>query len=120
MTAASAAARRAGRDGAATRARPRFTARAAILAVIVVALLFYLVVPLKAFMAQRSRLGRLDHQMELLQRQNADLERRVALLRDPSYLERYARECLGMVKPSEISFVVVPKGGAPAPATCQP
>jgi cell division protein FtsB len=119
MTAASATARRGGGD-AATRTRPRFTARAAILAVIVVALLFYLVVPLKAFMAQRSRLGRLDHQMELLQRQNTDLERRVAQLRDPSYLERYARECLGMVKPGEISFVVVPKGGAPAPANCQP
>ena len=120
MTAASSAAARGARGGDTTRARPRFTARAAILSVIVVALLFYLVVPLKAFMAQRSRLGRLDHQMELLQRQNTDLERRVAQLRDPSYLERYARECLGMVKPGEISFVVVPKGGAPAPANCQP
>ena len=120
MTAASSAAARGARGGDTTRARPRFTARAAILSVIVVALLFYLVVPLKAFMAQRSRLARLDHQMELLQRQNTDLERRVALLRDPSYLERYARECLGMVKPGEISFVVVPKGGEPAPANCQP
>ena len=34
-------------------------------------------------------------------------------------LERIARECLGMVKPGEIAFVVVPKGGHTAtPSDC--
>jgi cell division protein FtsB len=36
-------------------------------------------------------------------------------LRDPGFLERLARQCLGMVKPGEVAFVVVPVQGAPAP-----
>ncbi len=103
---------------AAARPRARFTARAAVLAVIVVALLFYLLVPLKAYLAQRSTLDRLDRQVEQLQHQNAQLEAQVRRLNDPRYVEQRARECLGMVRPGEISFIVVPKGGSPAPPTC--
>ena len=103
---------------AVARPRSRFTARAAVLAVIVVALLFYLLAPLKGYLAQRSQLNRLTDRMEQLQRQNARLEAQVRRLDDPRYLEQRARECLGMVRPGEISFIVVPKGGSPAPATC--
>jgi cell division protein FtsL len=100
------------------RPRTRFTARAAVLAVVVVALLFYLVVPLKSYMAQRSRLQRLEHQEQVLEQQNAVLQARVAELHDPAYLERIARQCLGMVRPGEIAFVVVPKGGTATPPSC--
>ena len=102
----------------AARSRTRFTPRGAVLVVIVIGLLFYLLVPLKTYMAQRSRLGQLTHQMEVLQRQNADLERKVQQLKDPAYLEQLARQCLAMVKPGEISFIIVPKGGSPPPPTC--
>ena len=40
---------------------------------------------------------------------------RRAAPRSDAFLERLARQCLGMVKPGEIAFVVVPKEGAPAP-----
>ena len=100
------------------RPRTRFTARAAILAVVVVGLLFYLVVPLKSYLAQRSRLHRLEHQEQVLEHQNAVLQAQVAQLHDPGYLERIARQCLGMVRPGEIAFVVVPKGGTPSPPSC--
>ena len=101
-------------------ARPhtRFTARAAILAVVVIGLLLYMVVPLKSYMAQRSHLQRLGHQEQVLEQQNAALRAQVAELHDPAYLERIARQCLGMVRPGEIAFVVVPKGGAASPPTC--
>jgi len=108
----------AGAARAATRPRIRFTPRAAILALVVVALLFYLFIPLKTYMHQRSAIDRLSTQMEQLQRQNSRLEAQVRRLNDPSYLEQRARECLGMVRPGEISFIVVPKGGSPEPPNC--
>ena len=108
----------AGAARAAPRPRIRFTPRAAILALVVVALLFYLFIPLKTYMHQRSAIDRLSTQMEQLQRQNSQLETQVRKLNDPSYLEQRARECLGMVRPGEISFIVVPKGGSPAPPNC--
>jgi len=100
------------------RTRLRFTPRAAILAVLVVALLFYLLVPLRTYMEQRSRLNELSNRVELLQKQNAQLESKIGRYKDPSYLESLARDCLGMVKPGEIPFLIVPKGGTPPPPRC--
>ncbi len=98
--------------------RLRVTPRAAIQAVIVVALLISMVVPFRAYLAQRSQLAELERQTQILERQNADLRRQVDRLHDPAYLEQIARECLGMVRPGEIPFVVVPKGGTAAPDSC--
>jgi cell division protein FtsL len=110
MTAAGASAARSG--------RLRVTPRAAILAVIVVALLISMVVPFRAYLTQRSRLADLERQTQLLEQQNAQLQRKVERLHDPAYLEQIARECLGMVRPGEIPFVVVPKGRAAPPSSC--
>jgi cell division protein FtsB len=101
-----------------TRTRARLTPGAGILAIVVMALLLYLLVPLRTYLAQRSQLRRLDHQMQVLQQQNAKLQHQVARLHDPNYLERVARECLGMVKPGEIGFVLVPKRGQAQPPDC--
>ena len=102
----------------AVRGRSRFTARGAILAVVIMALLLYLVVPLRAYMAQRARLGQLERQTEILEQQNGLLEHKIKQLHDPAYLERLARECLGMVRPGEIGFIVVPKSGEAQPPDC--
>jgi cell division protein FtsB len=56
--------------------------------------------------------------MEGLQRRNAALDHRIDRLHDPRYLELLARECLGMVKKGEITFVVVPKQHIPLPRDC--
>jgi cell division protein FtsB len=111
--------------GAAARAavrRPRLqlTPRAAILAIVVTALLVYLAVPLRTYIAQRDRLNQLERQTQILEQQKARLEREVRLLEDPAYLERIARECLGMVKKGEIGFIVVPEGARSRvqPADC--
>ena len=100
------------------RARTRLTPRAAILALVVGALLLYLLVPLRAYMAQRAHLSRLEQQTEVLAEQNVKLRAQIAQLEDPAYLERVARECLGMVKKGEIAFVIVPKDGPARPADC--
>jgi cell division protein FtsB len=100
------------------RGRSRFTARGAILAVVLTALLLYLVVPLRTYMAQRSHLAQLERQTKVLEQQNRLLEQRIQQLHDPAYMERLARKCLGMVKPGEIGFVVVPKDGEPQAPDC--
>jgi len=92
--------------------RIRFTPRAGILALVLIALLFYLVVPLRTYMSQRDRLTELRRQSVVLQQQNELLKSQIRQLQDPAYLERIARECLGMLKPGEIGFIVVPKTGS--------
>jgi cell division protein FtsL len=105
-------------EGAGRRRRIRLTPRAAILAVIVAALLLYLVVPLRAYVAQRDRLNQLEHQAQVLEEENAQLQREVDRLNDPAYIERLARECLQMSRPGEIPFVAVPEEGQSVPTSC--
>jgi len=93
------------------RRRPRLTGRAAGLVAVVLVLAMSLVVPLRQYAAQRARVAELEEKVASLNSANADLEARIDQLKDPAYLERLARECLGMVKPGEIAFVTVPKGG---------
>ena len=96
------------RDG--VRSRGRLTPAGAGLAVAVVVLLIALSVPIRTLIQQRSDLAQLQRQERVLERQNAAMKLQVARLHDPAYLERIARECLGMAKPGEISFVVVAPG----------
>jgi cell division protein FtsB len=87
------------------RDRPRLTARAGALVVIVTLLGVLAVVPARAYLDQRARIAALELQAERLETQNAALSDSIAKLQDPAELERLARECLGMVKPGEIAFI---------------
>ncbi|TMK23318.1 MAG: septum formation initiator family protein [Actinobacteria bacterium] len=98
--------------------RVRLTPRASILLFAVFVVAVFAVAPTRAYLLQRSELQGLQRQADELQQQNTELERRIADLNDPSTLERLARECLGMVKPGEIAFVPIPKGGAPTLPDC--
>ncbi len=102
----------------ATRSRLRFTPRAAILIAILVGMLLYMVVPLRIYLGQRAQVRQLQQQTRTLEQQNAALATQVKELKDPKYLERVARECLGMVRPGEIGFIVVPAGGHARPHNC--
>jgi len=90
----------------APRRRSRLTPAAVILATTVAVLLCVMSVPLRTYLSQRTQLDRLQLQSHVLEQQNAKLRQRVAQLHDPAYLQRLARECLGMVKPGEIRFSV--------------
>jgi len=96
----------------------RLSARAAGLAVVAMLMLTLAVAPFRTLMDQRGQLGDLQRHTEELQRENADLQTKIQRFNDPVYLERLARECLGMVQPGEIAFVTVPKHGAPVPPAC--
>ncbi len=60
--------------------------------------------PVRNFLAQREEIDRLEQQVTELQQERAQLEREIDRIRDPEYLERVARQCLGMVRPGEIAF----------------
>ena len=91
----------------------KLTPKAAILSVALMVLLLYMMVPLRSYLEQRARLTQLQQQAETLQRQQAKLLGQIAQLQDPDYLQRIARECLGLVRPGEIAFVMVPRTEAP-------
>ncbi|MFL5798050.1 MAG: FtsB family cell division protein [Actinomycetota bacterium] len=98
--------------------RRRVTGRAVALIVVVAALLVAATYPLRAYLHERSDIASLEHQVGVLQTTNSRLDDRIRQFQDPAYLERMARECLGMVKPGEIPFVVVPKHGKAGPRLC--
>jgi hypothetical protein len=79
------------------RAKVRLTPRAAVLFLSIFIVAIFAIAPTRAFFAQRAQLA------ELL---------------DPRTLERLARECVGMVRPGETGFVVIPRGEAPTPPDC--
>ena len=99
-----------------TAARVRVSPRAAVLIVIVLAVLTLAISPVRALLAQRDELDQLDRQAQELEQRNDALHDRILHLQDPAYLERLARECLGMVEPGETAFVTVPEHGPPADA----
>jgi cell division protein FtsB len=90
-------------------------ARATILFSLVIGILVLSIAPAQMYFEQKAELARLERQAAALERTNDTLAARAEQLRDDAFLERLARQCLGMVKPGEIAFVVVPKEGAPAP-----
>jgi cell division protein FtsB len=96
----------------------RLSARAIVLLVIVCGVLTLAIAPLRGYLGQRGQLADLRRQAATLEQENAKLEARITQLYDPAYLERLARECLGMVKPGETAFVVVPAHGSPQPTDC--
>ncbi len=107
-----------GRD--ATRRRPRrrrgrLTARATILCTLVIGVLVLSIAPARLYFEQTAEVARLERRAAALERTNRALSARAGELRDDAFLERLARQCLGMVRPGEVAFVVVPKEGAPAP-----
>jgi cell division protein FtsL len=102
----------------APRSRLRITPRAAVLAAIVLVLATATIVPLRQYLAQQARMDTLEQRVDTLQRERQQLEAKIDKLHDPEYLEELARKCLGMVRPGDIAFVTVPKGGKPRPARC--
>ena len=99
--------------------RVRVSTRAAVLLLVVATVLTFAIAPLRALLAEHAKLDELQRQTQVLERQNEVLNQRIFRLKDPAYLERLARGCLGMVAPGETAFVTVPEQGPPpAAADC--
>ncbi len=101
------------------RRRARLTVRATVLLTLIVGVLALSVAPAQMYFEQKAELARFEMQAAALEQKNDALAARAQQLHDRAFLERLARQCLGMVKRGEIAFVVVPKEGVPAsPPEC--
>ena len=97
--------------------RLRLGGRALVLGVIVVLIGVASAGVVRQYLAQRAEIHRLEQEIRSIEADRARLESDIDRLHDPEYLERLARECLGMVKPGEIGFVVPDESGT-QPARC--
>ncbi len=66
--------------------------------------------PTRRLIAQRERIEGMSDELHDIRRANARLEDRIARLNDPDYLEQQAREQIGLIRPGERVFRVVPPG----------
>ena len=96
----------------------RLNGRAVALLLISLAVMLLAIAPLRGYLDERGQLADLERQALMLERQNQELRERIDQLSDATFLERVARECMGMVKPGETAFVVVPAHGKPNPPDC--
>lgn len=87
-------------------------ARGAVFATLLGVLLLSALYPLRQYVTQDSHVNALIRQERALDHKIADLKRQQELLLGDEEIERVAREDLGMVRPGEVAFAVVP-GSAP-------
>lgn len=78
------------------------------LAITLAVILVMAISPARQLYAQQSRIDSAEAKLKLLREENGRLEQRLERLKDSEYVEKLAREELGMVRPGEISYVVVP------------
>jgi cell division protein FtsL len=86
-----------------------------LLAIIVSFLLVSSMYPARTLVAKRARLTTLKKQSAELDRRIADLRSQRDALQTDAEVERLAREQLGMIRPGETAFAVVP-AQSPLPA----
>lgn len=64
--------------------------------------------PLQSYWHGRERVALLEAKHEALTTEIADLEARAEALHDPDEIELLAREHLGLVRPGEVAYAIVP------------
>ena len=79
-----------------------------ILVAVFVILILMAAAPARQAYEQKQAVARERARLEALKTENRSLEQRLARLNDPEYQEKLAREQLGLVRPGETSYVVVP------------
>jgi len=95
--------------------RPRFTGRAAILAVVLCAIALSLAYPIREYIAQRRQIDQLQAQRRETMLHLKDLRQQQKRLHEPAYIERQARDRLHMCFPNQKCYVII----EPAPKNAQ-
>ena len=69
--------------------------------------------PTRQLLEQRRRIDHMATEFDQVTRSNDRLAARIERLRDPDFLEQRARTQIGLVRPGETTFIVMPpRGGA--------
>src|SRR5687767_14778152 len=92
--------------------RPRWGVGPQIVVVLLVIGLFgaLLIEPTRQLLEQRERIAGMASDLEKIDRSNERLEDRIARLNDPDFLEQRARTQVGLVRPGETTYIVMPPG----------
>ena len=100
--------------------RPRFTSRAALLAVVVCAIALSLAYPVREYIAQRRQIDGLTEQHQQAEAQLKALQAEQRKLSGTGYVEQQARDKLHMCLPSQTCYVVITPGHRAGPAPAGP
>ena len=98
-------------------ARPKFTSRAALLAVLICAIALTLAYPVREYIAERRQIAQLQAEDAQLAIKLHKLKAQQRALTSPVYIEQQARDQLHMCFPTQTCYVVinpVPAHGAAA------
>ncbi len=94
-----------------SRRRPKFVGPGLVVFLLVLGLLAAMAIePTKELMEQNDRISRMKAELKAIESTNERLERRIGRLDDPDFLEQKAREQIGLVRPDETTYLVVPPG----------
>ena len=88
-------------------ARPHFTGRAAVLAVVLCAIALSLAYPVREYLAQRRQIDVLLAQGARIAQRQRFLRAEQARLKTPGYIEQQARDRLHMCLPTQMCYVVI-------------
>ncbi len=92
--------------------------RLGLLAIVVGALAVTGVAPAQQVFTQKRLIETEKQKLAALTDKNQALQDRLDRSKDPAYMEKLARDQLGLVRPGETSYVVIP--GPPVPAPPKP
>lgn len=92
-------------------AKPHFTGRAAILALVLCAIALSLAYPVREYIAERRQVDQLLVRSEQIAWQLKQLKAQQARLTTPAYIEQLARDRLHMCMPTQICYVIIGADG---------
>jgi cell division protein FtsB len=89
---------------------PRLGVGPQIIAVLLVLGLFgaMAIEPTRQLIEQRERIAGMANELGSIERSNRRLEARIRRLKDPDFIEQRARAQVGLVRPGEVTYVVMP------------
>jgi cell division protein FtsL len=90
-----------------TPARPHFTGRAAILAMVLCAIALSLAYPVREYVAERRQVDQLLVQRQQIAYQLRQLQAEQSQLTTPAFIEQQARDRLHMCLPTQICYVII-------------
>ncbi len=100
--------------------RKRLPLRTFLLFAAAAAILFLTIAPAREVLRQRAEIEDLSVELNNIKTQNNDLRLETQRLNTDAYIEQQARERLGLIKPGEEPFLLVPPKQAPPKPAAKP
>ena len=101
-------------------ARPKFTSRAAVLAIVLCAIALTLAYPVREYIAERRQIDQLEAQRAQISAEVRQLKAEQRALNTSSYIEQQARDRLHMCFPTQTCYEVINPAKAQATLAAAP